>query len=408
MWYKDEGHGSKTLAVESSDLRTWSPVEDPGVSELYGEGPKTFRFKGHYWLIKDPNSGLDVYRSANLESWVYQGKILDQPGTRNSDGTIGKHADVVISGDRAYIIYFTHPYSENAPEHNGVSPLSNRHTALQAAALEVIDGRLVCDRDKPFRMFLRPRQDDIFTAYEIEEFTFEGHEAKVVFPNEKSNGHWIWRARFWGHEPQVDKALLEKGFHVVYIDVADLFGNQEAVDLWNNFYNYCLDRYKFNPKVVLEGMSRGGLIIYNWASQNTEKVACIYADAPVCDIKSWPGGLYRGKGSPESWIKCLKAYDLNKRSVIDFQGIPIFTCINVARAKIPVLHVFGDADKIVPYEENTDLLAKNFKSAGGEILLIKKEGIGHHPHSLENPDPIVDFILNNTLDNEHPNQNSKL
>lgn len=128
-------------------------------------------------------------------------------------------------------------------------------------------------------------QDKTFSAYETEEFSFEGQAARVVIPNRESNGQWIWRARFWGHEPQVDKALLEKGFHVVYIDVADLFGNQEAVELWNKFYIYCRDRYKFNPKVVLEGMSRGGLIIYNWASQNTEKVACIYADAPVCDIK---------------------------------------------------------------------------------------------------------------------------
>jgi endonuclease/exonuclease/phosphatase family metal-dependent hydrolase len=159
MWYKDEGHGSKTLAVESSDLMTWSSVEDPGVSKLYGEGPKTFWFKGHYWLIKDPNSGLDVYQSSDLEHWIYQGKILDQAGTRNSDGTIGKHADVVVSGDRAYIIYFTHPYSENAPERNGVLPLSNRHTALQAAEIEVIDGRLVCDRDKPFHILLQPPQE---------------------------------------------------------------------------------------------------------------------------------------------------------------------------------------------------------------------------------------------------------
>ena len=159
MWYKDEGYGSKTLAVDSRDLRTWSSVEDPGVSKLYGEGPKTFWFKGHYWLIKDPNSGLDVYRSSDLESWDYQGKILDTPGTRNSDGTIGKHADIVVCGNRAYIIYFTHPYSENAPERNGVLPLSNRHTALQAAEIEVIEGRLECDRDKPFRMVLHPPQE---------------------------------------------------------------------------------------------------------------------------------------------------------------------------------------------------------------------------------------------------------
>jgi hypothetical protein len=156
MWYKDEGHQSKTYAVESRDLKQWAPVPDPGISKLYGEGPKAFRFGGHYWLIKDPNCGLDVYRSDNLDAWTYQGKILDRPGTRNSDGTIGKHADVVVSGDRAYVIYFTHPYTEDAPERNGVSPLSNRHTALQAAELEVRDGRLVCDRDKPFRIRLTP------------------------------------------------------------------------------------------------------------------------------------------------------------------------------------------------------------------------------------------------------------
>ena len=41
MWYKDEGNGSKTFAVESTDLRSWKHVEDPGVSKLYGEGPKS-------------------------------------------------------------------------------------------------------------------------------------------------------------------------------------------------------------------------------------------------------------------------------------------------------------------------------------------------------------------------------
>lgn len=156
MWYKDEGHDSKTYAVESRDLLDWKPVKDPGISKLYGEGPKAFQFQGSYWLIKDPNSGLDVYRSVDLENWAYQGKILDRPGRRNSDGTIGKHADVVVCGKRAFIIYFTHPYTEDAPERQGVSPLSNRHTALQAAELEVRDGKLVCDRDKPFRIRLTP------------------------------------------------------------------------------------------------------------------------------------------------------------------------------------------------------------------------------------------------------------
>jgi hypothetical protein len=47
----------------------------------------------------------------------------------------------------------------------------------------------------------------------------------------------------------------------------------------------------------------------------------------------------------------------------------------------------------VPYEENTALLAKKYEEAGGKIELIRKEGVGHHPHCLEDPKPIVDFIL---------------
>ena len=53
----------------------------------------------------------------------------------------------------------------------------------------------------------------------------------------------------------------------------------------------------------------------------------------------------------------------------------------------------GDADEVVPYEENTALLAEKYEAAGGKIELIRKEGVGHHPHCLEDPKPIVNFIL---------------
>ncbi|WP_422083062.1 alpha/beta hydrolase family protein [Ulvibacterium sp.] len=242
------------------------------------------------------------------------------------------------------------------------------------------------------------REYKVFTEYEIEEFSFQGHKAKIVFPHTKNeDGFWIWRARFWGVEPQVDKALLEKGFHLAYIDVADLFGNKEAVRLWNDYYAFITKKYDLNPKVVLEGLSRGGLIVYNWASKNTEKVACIYADAPVCDIKSWPGDLLTGVGSPKDWETCLQVHGLDEKSVMDFKGNPIDNCVKLAQAQVPALHVFGDADEIVPHFENTEPLVKNFEKAGGKIELIRKEGVGHHPHSLEDPKPILDFILNHTV-----------
>ena len=156
MWFKDEGHGSKTYAVDSKDLETWTPSDDPGVSKLYGEGPKAFEFAGYKWLIKDPDSGLDVYRSNDFKNWQYQGKILEKPGIRNSDGSIGKHADVVVCGTRAYIIYFTHPYGQNFPDRDGKMVMPAKTSAIQAAELKVENGKLVCNRDQPFQIKLTP------------------------------------------------------------------------------------------------------------------------------------------------------------------------------------------------------------------------------------------------------------
>lgn len=100
---------------------------------------------------------------------------------------------------------------------------------------------------------------------------------------------WIWRPAFFDAFPSVDKALLEKGFHIVYYDVTHLYGSPRAVSLGTEFYENMTDLYNLSEKVTLEGFSRGGLFVFNWAAQNTEKVACIYVDAPVCDVFSWPG-----------------------------------------------------------------------------------------------------------------------
>ncbi len=77
-----------------------------------------------------------------------------------------------------------------------------------------------------------------FHGYVCADFTFQGRKAKIVRPRHTAKGKpWIWRARFWGVEPQTDIALLERGFHLVYCDVAELFGNAEAIDIWNKFYD---------------------------------------------------------------------------------------------------------------------------------------------------------------------------
>ena len=244
-----------------------------------------------------------------------------------------------------------------------------------------------------------PTQDHKFWhGYEILDSTLNGRDFKIVFP-ERPNGNrdWIWRARFWGHEPQTDLALLDQGIHVAYIDVAGLFGNEEAIGIWDEFYALATGEFQLNHEVVLEGMSRGGLIVYNWANRNAEKVACIYADAPVCDFKSWPMGRGKGSGSEQASKACLEQYGFTQEQALDYKGNPVDHMDNIARAQVPILHVVGDADKVVPVSENTGLLKARLNELGWDLEVINKPGVGHHPHSLEDPKPIVEFILTHTL-----------
>ncbi|NDF01217.1 MAG: alpha/beta hydrolase, partial [Verrucomicrobia bacterium] len=147
-------------------------------------------------------------------------------------------------------------------------------------------------------------------------------------------------------------------------------------------------------KAALVGLSRGGLYCYNWASANPDKVACLYGDAPVCDFKSWPGGKGKGKGSKGDWTLTLKVYKFaDEAEALAYKGNPVDSLAPLAKAKVPLLHVFGDADDVVPWDENTGVIAERYKALGGDITLIRKPGVGHHPHGLDDSTPIVDFIL---------------
>lgn len=242
-----------------------------------------------------------------------------------------------------------------------------------------------------------PGTPSIWRGFARRDFTCDGRACIVCAPKQEAPGRpWIWRARFFDAWPATDVALVERGFHLVYMDVADMYGAPCAVAHWNAFHAYLTGTHGFAPKAALEGLSRGGLIIYNWAIANPDKVACLYADAPVCDIRSWPGGRGLGPGSPNDWAKCLKAYGLTEEQALAYKGNPIDNLAPLAAAGIPLLHVVGDADEAVPVVENTAIVEQRYRQLGGAIEVIHKPACGHHPHSLEDVTPIVDFILRHT------------
>lgn len=279
---------------------------------------------------------------------------------------------------------------------DSLHPSSLGATILAKRLFEVV----VNKTDKSFDIFKKIKEPitvSSYYGYECADFTFNGHKAKIVKPRRVAEGKpWIWNARFWNVEPQTEIALLDRGFHVVYCDVAELFGNDEALNTWNKFYGL-LQKAGLSKTACLEGFSRGGVYAYNWAAQNPGKVACVYVDAPVLDVKSWPGGKGSAKGSASDWEAFKKDYGYTSdEQALTFKGNPIDKIPQIVHGGYPMLHVVGDADSLVPVSENTAIFEKQVLARNGNITVIHKPGVGHHPHSLPNPTPIVDFILKAT------------
>jgi len=72
---------------------------------------------------------------------------------------------------------------------------------------------------------------------------------------------------------------------------------------------------------------------------------------------------------------------------------PVDNLAPLVRAHVPIIHIAGDADEVVPYPENTVIVRERYEKLGGKIEVIVKRGFKHHPHGLDDPTPVVQFIL---------------
>ncbi len=233
-----------------------------------------------------------------------------------------------------------------------------------------------------------------WNGYRRIDFTVAGRACLLVLPKAAAPGNpWIWRTEFFGDFPQADVALLGRGWCVGYMNAKDMYGGPRAMALFGAYYAAVTARFGLAHRVVMEGFSRGGLYALGFAADHPDRVAALYLDAPVLDIHSWPGRNRRSK----EWRECLKAYGLTDETVAGFHGSPLDRIGPVARAGIPIIAVCGGADPIVHFEENAGVLEKRYRELGGKIQVIIKPGGGHHPHSLADPTPIVDFLARNAL-----------
>jgi hypothetical protein len=153
MWYNNERDHKSIYFANSTDLSNWTPM-GKAVGDQGGEGPKAFHWNEYFWMIVDVWDGLGVYRSEDALNWErIPGNLLQKPGKGFDDQVIGGHPDVVISNDRAYLFYFTHP--GRTPENKGKDCYETRRSSIQVVKLFYKEGTLSCDRDQPTYLDLK-------------------------------------------------------------------------------------------------------------------------------------------------------------------------------------------------------------------------------------------------------------
>jgi dipeptidyl aminopeptidase/acylaminoacyl peptidase len=237
---------------------------------------------------------------------------------------------------------------------------------------------------------------------EIIDFTVNGHRAFLIKPrNPAPHGAkpWLWYAPAFAHPEGWDppgerhawtvNQLLDKGFAFCGVDVGESYGNAEGRAVYQAFYEVLVKHYKLGRKACLYPESRGGLMAYNWAAEHPKSVQCIAGIYTVCDLRSYPGlaNAAPAYGMTEAQLEAaLKSNN------------PIDRLEPLARAHVPIFHVHGDADNVVPMEKNSAEMARRYKALGGKMEVLVIPGKGHEwDDGFWKQPQVVDFLLEQGL-----------
>jgi dienelactone hydrolase len=257
-----------------------------------------------------------------------------------------------------------------------------------------------------------------FRGCDLYRFKVGGTPVSVICPKTPAPGKpWLWRGSFWGDKMipateltvLADLKLAERGFHVVIAGSGVPLGHPDGNKAMDAVYKEMTATYGLAAKPALMGLSREALSVYRWASANPDKVACIYIDNGVCDLKSWPGGKKvagndsTADGDAKQWELLLKTYKFTSDAdALAYSGNPVDILEPLAKVGVPLLHVCGESDTTVPVAENSAVVKSRYEKLGGKIEVVLKPGAAHHPHGLEDPAPILDFIQRYVAANAAP------
>lgn len=239
--------------------------------------------------------------------------------------------------------------------------------------------------------------ENLWHGFKMDEFTFEDHTARLVYPQGNSNGRLALKTIYWDAFPEaIEIDLLKNGFHLCFVQYDHRWGNREDLDRMARFVRYIAGEHGLSERIVPVGMSCGGLNAIMLASRYPELISCLYLDAPVINFLSCPACLGDAtRENPQKIVdELFRAIGLESMSqLITYRDMPQDQIPVLLQHKIPAVLVCGLSDHIVPYHENGMILQQAYEAAGVDFAYYLKPGCDHHPHGLEDNSEVLKFIL---------------
>ena len=226
-----------------------------------------------------------------------------------------------------------------------------------------------------------------------EVFTVEGHTAFLILPEKRVSSKktpWVWYAPTLPGLPGPEEIwmferFLNAGIAIAGIDVGESYGNPEGRKLYTALYKELVKNRNLSKKACPLARSRGGLMLYNWAEEHPASIACIAGIYPVCNLTSYPGLK----------IACI-AYDMTEDQLAEklTEYNPIDRLKGLAKEKVPIFHIHGDSDTVVPLEKNSGEVQKRYHQLGGEMTVLVPKGQGHNMwEGFFQCQELVDFVI---------------
>jgi pimeloyl-ACP methyl ester carboxylesterase len=234
--------------------------------------------------------------------------------------------------------------------------------------------------------------------FDWQRFDVAGRPAFVILPDAEKRREpqpWIMYAPTFdrqlpneAHEGWMIDHFLKAGIAIAGVDVGESHGSPAGRATFSALYQHLVaGDLGFSPKACLLARSRGGLMLYNWAAENAEKVKCIAGIYPVCDLRTYPG-----------LAAASKAYGMTDAefAAVLPQHNPVDRLTALAMAKVPIFHIHGDVDKVVPFKDNTGNVALRYRKLGGQMDIVVAPAQGHNMwHGFFHSEELVDFVVLN-------------